>query len=361
MDYGFRLFTASLRQGHGQAAFNFTTTCGSADANYLDYATPLLQDLKEGWVAAASAPDDAVDDAMAKLLEEAAEGADMPATEQPSLKGKPLVKVDSVQRPDDRLMVVTFKYGRVSSHDEATGVRGRAEDVPLTDRAPTNLFRAVVLLPTAGDEGLVAVEAIGRSCPQLHFSSALLQTAKTAATSMDADGTKKVGTWWRLMLSPLVDIEHLERVMALHGRTSMELVKKEILPDRQRDKTTLKITAPELEMGQIERLKEVVRGWVSDRGKGKAVDERQGARQLAAVLGGPIEDLNVNDGLVVFGGDDQRPLKIRPSHIDDIFTYLQPKSERVASDSDFYRLVQERARRIERAAKLQLDWPVWTD
>jgi hypothetical protein len=84
------------------------------------------------------------------------------------------------------------------------------------------------------------------------------------------------------------------------------------------------------------------------------VDKGDALRELAAIVGPEIANLDFDDGYVVVQGTDGRTKRIRPGSLDDVFTY--PLREYIKEDRHFYVKVEDAIRSLENTAGLSIDW-----
>lgn len=188
--YGFKLLEIQLFRGRGQKPLDFGAPDGDTKNPEtaqitLPYLDLLLKDFapvdeteapesEEGTSMGDASTDEksSEDDAQAneETVETVAMGSDDVVGEDPDSgipeeegrKQLAVVRVKSAVRYQGAVLLDTV-YGIVGDHALAVDPEGKKDDTDLTSLATTRHYRALVIAPTSGKNGLLAVEVVSRS------------------------------------------------------------------------------------------------------------------------------------------------------------------------------------------------------
>jgi hypothetical protein len=198
-----------------------------------------------------------------------------------------------------RRLSLELKYGRVGNYSDAMGPMG---DTPISDKAPSRMYRAELLLPETEGSGLLAVEAISRSAPMTP-----LITWMGAASFIKEQGQ----VWWRLKATQATDAQYLADLIekSEHAEVSMKHVGIDEIGDRPR--TQYRLHAP---LSTRQRSHAV--DWVMDRIKGKG--SLEGMLQIVGVRS--TGDLDFTEGHIKLD-DGETTTRVGLSDVREIFTY----------------------------------------
>jgi uncharacterized protein (DUF58 family) len=160
----------------------------------------------------------------------------------------------------------------------------------------------------------------------------------------------------------LADEERLAEMIREGQAQTLVLVRHAITAGRTRAVKDVEITASLAVSGRMEQAVRVVQGWYQHnrqaRGGSEAgVTNEQGARQLAAIVGPNIADMDLDDGWVQIEDPDGQVKRVKPTQMTDVFTYRLSEDQPPVIPR-FYAAVRETALGLQPAAKLGIDWPV---
>lgn len=355
--YGYRLFTVELRKGFGRKAVDFADCGGS---HYIDFVPKFLARLAETKVGRPVLRSSSVTPGQASIDEPE-------ATESEGVYGESAFRVEDPLR-NDWAITGSIQAGNFGDHEIALGVPGETEDADLLNRAPVRRFRFVLVLPEKGTTGVLAVEAIGRSCPVDLFIRWISKASQDEALDNrgEEDGSSEP-CWWKMTANQMGDEEHLNEMIRSGKFGKVELVKLDVAADRKRNKEYLRLTAPSIEGGLVSEVAGVVKGWwertrqreiesLDQVSKPATVTDAEGAQQLAALIIKGVEGLDFDDGWVVLEEQNGRSNRISPSRMSEVFIYPLSVDDRV-SDVEFYRRVRLRAVRIGPSVPVVVEWP----
>lgn len=333
--YGFKLFTIQIYRCNRQKVAKFQDCDGE---HYRDIALRLLKSLSLSTAVGDPAlPDD-----------EREREADN--------YGNPAFRVDSVELRDNTIRA-RLQAGKFGSHERAIGEGDSTADLHISDRAASNEFRIVLAIPDEGDKGFLAVESIGRSCPHALLGKWLKKKSQEEGASEDSEGV-----WWRPSIKAIADEERLEQMINDGAAQKLVLVRHAIGVDGMRKTNELTITHSLASSGKFNEVKQVVRGWLIEEKERETPLERSvaqeiGVRQLAAIAGPEIENIQLDDGWVEIKDPDGQVKRVNPHHMADVFTY-RLSEDRAVVTPEFYDAVRDVAMSLQVAAKVAFDWPV---
>ncbi|MFF9023801.1 hypothetical protein [Streptomyces eurythermus] len=332
--YGYRLFGFQVFRGNRRTALDLSD-CGGEP--YVEIAERLLKALSVG-----TAIGDPTEQGQARLEESGA-------------NGQPAMRVEEVRVVDNTIRATVWA-GKFGSHEKAIGDDAES-DSDISDKAASNLHRVVLAFPDEGDRGILAVETIGRSCPVAPLVGWMKKKSREEATQGSDEGA-----WWRITVEALADEERLAEMIREGQAQKLVLVKHSVTAGRTRGIRDVEITASLAVTGRMDQTLAVVRDWyrrnketVGEPGAG--VSTAQGVRQLAAIVGPQIEDLDLDDGWVEIEDPDGQVKRVKPDQMTEVFTYRLSEHQPVVTPS-FYAAVRETALRLQVAAKIAIEWPV---
>lgn len=331
--YGYRLFSFQVFQGYKRTPVYLADCKGEP---YRAIVERLLKALSTG-----TAVGEPTDEGQAEITELGA-------------FGKPALRVEDVRLADDTIRATVWA-GKFGSHEKAIGDDAES-DTHIKDKAASNLFRVVFAFPENGTSGILAVETIGRSCPVAPITRWISKKSRDEV----AEGLSE-GAWWRLAVTPLADEERLAEMIREGQAQKLVLVRHATTAARTREVRDLEITASLAVSGRLDRIVEIVQGWY--RRNRQAPDEQggvsdeQGVRQLAAIVGPQVADMDLDDGWVQIEDPDGQVKRVRPTQMADVFTYRLSEGQPPVTPR-FYASVRETAMALQPAAKIGIDWPV---
>ncbi|MET8807205.1 hypothetical protein [Streptomyces sp. NPDC004546] len=332
--YGYRLFSFQVFRGYKRTPVNLADCKGGP---YQEIAESLLKVLSVGTVVG-----DPTDDSQAEVEEE-------------GTFGKQALRVEEIRVVDNTIRVTVWA-GKFGSHEKAIGdVAG--SDTDIKDKAASNLFRVVLAFPEEGDTGILAVETISRSCPVSQLTRWMAKKSRDEATQ----GTDE-GAWWRISVTPLADENRLAEMIREGQAQTLVLVRHSTTAGRTRAVKDVEITASLAVSGRMEQAVRVVQGWyqlnkLAGMNQESGLTNAQGARQLAAIVGPQIVDMELDDGWVQIEDPDGQVKRVRPTQMADVFTYRLSEDQPPVTPR-FYAAVRETALALQPAAKVGIDWPV---
>ncbi|MGW2300213.1 hypothetical protein [Streptomyces sp. NPDC001809] len=333
--YGYRLFGFQVFRGSRRTPLNLQD-CGGE--TYAEIAERLLKALSVG-----TAIGDPTDQGQARL-------------EESGSIGLPALRVNEVHVVDNTVRATVWA-GKFGSHEKAIGDDADS-DSDISDKAASNLHRVVLAFPDTGTTGILAIETIGRSCPIGPLAGWLKKKSREEATQGSTEGA-----WWRITVEPLADEDRLEEMIKEGQAQKLVLVKHSITAGRTREIKDVEITASLAVTGRMEETVKVVRGWYRRRNREEignpdtAVSTAQGVRQLAAIVGPQVENMDLDDGWVEIQDPDGQVKRVKPNQMTEVFTYRLSDDQPVVTPT-FYAAVRETAIGLQPAARVAIEWPV---
>ncbi|MFB8214622.1 hypothetical protein [Streptomyces anulatus] len=327
--YGYRLFTFQVYRGFKRTPLDLADCKGDP---YQEIAESLLKTLSVGTVVG-----EPTEEGQAEVEVEGA-------------FSKPALRVEEVRIVDNTIRATVWA-GKFGSHEKAIGdVAG--SDTDIKDKAASNLFRVVLAFPEEGDIGILAVETIGRSCPVAQLTRWMTKKSRDEATQ-GADE----GAWWRICVTPLADENRLAEMIREGQAQRLVLVRHATTAGRTRVVRDIEITASLAVSSRMDKAVQIVQGWYRHKRQMEedpAVTDEEGARQLAAIVGPQVADMDLDDGWVQIEDPDGQ---VKPSQMTDVFTYRLSEDQPPVTPR-FYASVRETAVGLQPAAKVGIDWPV---
>ncbi|WP_159031267.1 hypothetical protein [Streptomyces acidiscabies] len=332
--YGYRLFTFQVFRGFKRTPLDLADCKGEP---YQEIAESLLKILSAG-----TAVGDPTDDGQAEVEEE-------------GTFGKPALRVEEVRTVDNTIRATVWA-GKFGSHEKAIG-DATESDADIREKAASNLFRVVLAFPEEGNIGILAVESIGRSCPVAPLIRWMTEKSRDEATQGSNESA-----WWRISVSPLADEDRLAEMIREGQAQTLVLVRHTITAGRTRTVKDVEITASLSVSGRMEKAIQVIQEWYrrskqAEENEEASISNRQGAKQLAAIVGPQIADMDLDDGWVQIEDPDGQVKRVRPTHMTDVFTYRLSEDHPLVTPR-FYAAVRETALGIQPAAKVGIAWPV---
>lgn len=352
--YGFRLFEIELRELNGRKPVPFEDCAGE---HYSVIAHRILKrSIGKTVVEDRKADPDAIDDGL----------------EGDPFAGRRGVRVMKVKRHGHTIWA-DILVGRFGEQEIAQGAPGVTEDSEIKGRAPSDIYRFGFYFPDDGTRGVVAVEDISRKCPIDLVRNLLRDESKKDAEAKANKKPKpgeeeKVPKWWKLIITPMIDQEQVERMIERGKSQRVELKKHSIGAGRGRDALEYEFSAPGLTDTQRNELAGLIADWgraqirrrrapAAERAKMDVPSNSEGARALAAIFGQQVEALDFDDGYVVVVDDEGKSKNISPTQLNEVFTYPLNRNGR-PSDVAFHGRSRQTAQRLARAAKLTgMEWP----
>ncbi|WP_428934360.1 hypothetical protein [Streptomyces sp. ACT015] len=330
--YGYRLFTFQVYRGFKRTPLDLADCKGDP---YQEIAESLLKTLSVGTVVG-----EPTEEGQAEVEVEGA-------------FGKPALRVEEVRIVDNTIRATVWA-GKFGSHEKAIGdVAG--SDTDIKDKAASNLFRAVLAFPEEGDTGILAVETIGRSCPVAQLTRWMTKKSRDEATQ----GANE-GAWWRISVTPLADENRLAEMIREGQAQRLVLVRHATTAGRTRVVRDIEITASLAVSSRMDKAVQIVQSWYRRKRQmeeAPAVTDEEGARQLAAIVGPQVADMDLDDGWVQIEDPDGQVKRVKPSQMTDVFTYRLSEDQPPVTPR-FYASVRETAVGLQPAAKVGIDWPV---
>lgn len=331
--YGFRLFTFEVFRGARQTPVSLQD-CGGE--SYGEIAQRILKDLSAG-----TAFGDPTDQGQTRI-------------EEAGPNGFPALRVEHVSVVDNTVRAKVWA-GKVGSHEKAIGDDADS-DTDIADKAASNVFHVIFAFPDNGTTGILAVETIGRSCPVSSLTGWMKRKSREEATQ----GTSE-GSWWRIKTKPIADEERLAEMIREGQAQKLVLIRNSVTPGRTREVRDVEITASLAVTGRMDEALKVVRGWYRD--TRKATDESQpgvstaqGVRQLAAIVGPEVENMDLDDGWVAIQDPDGQIKRVRPNQMTEVFTY-RLSEDRAPVTGEFYAAVRGTALGLQPAVMVAIEWP----
>ena len=343
--YGFRLFTASLYSRTTQK--NKVPYCDKKGWSYVNHLCQVL-DSQVGTVLRGTPHDSSKFE----------DSEDLDTNED--YKKLPLFRLLSFRRISATTLIMEFESGRRSGHSNAIADPSDegAEDLDIANHYPARTFRAILLTPTKGTNGILAVESISRACPSasiskwLSYWSELYSSVHTDSSSADSVSVP----WWTLRIKNLTDDETQERYIKRGVIDEIRVQKHSVSNDRKRQKLDYALKAQFVSSDQRRTLGGLMRGWFSTSKNGKHNDDSRAAKEVAAIIGKEFSDADFTDVEVSVTDPDTKQRKtMKPNDFADVFVY--PVCEDVLPDEKTLLIsVRGRIEKLSKTAKTTLDW-----
>lgn len=331
--WGVRLYEIELARGRGVKAQPFVEKTADGEWSYRDYAHRILaKKVGKPQRGLPLSPD-----------------ADPPTPQE--LREKPVVALLRIEKKG-RHTLGELDYGRTNGHDKAIPHPDVANQdaLDITDYAPTRPYRFALIIPESGTVGILAVESISGACPARYIVQWLRKWSMDDAAKKDSKSplpNGKVRPWWRLRAEPIGDPKQLMNFIDESEAESMVLVHRRVTGGRLRKDEKFRVEA-QVQSGMSGKVMKAVQDAI----RVKAGDGGM-AKELAALLGDELQDVDFDDGWVVI--DTELGLRqVSPSRLPDVFTY--PVANYRPTDKQFLDETSLRAKALmsEQAATLKL-------
>jgi hypothetical protein len=323
MTYGFRLYSAKLAEETHYTPRFWKTPKFEFAAHILDVESALLQQPSGAANGRLVWPNPHPADLVLQELNDVSS-----PISSAMHKGDMVGRLNGITVCHPRRISIEVTIGRVGVFDMAMG----QQDDPLTDRAAARQYRAVLMLPADDEEeGLLAVETIGRTTPVGEVVNLLaLGSRYHSLTSGEP--------WYRLRTEQVADPERLDEILS---EDAAEVVLTRTYVDGSGDRRRSK----DLRLEGTVSLKHrsTLRSWL---GLGSSDRKAKGLGGMLEILGeeGTLNDVGFNDGFVRIGSG-VNSTKVRLGDMADRFTY--PIQEDVRPDSNTWdRAIRDRARTL---------------
>ncbi|MGI9149856.1 MAG: hypothetical protein ACR2IK_25480 [Chloroflexota bacterium] len=333
--YGYRLFELAVYEGRKRAPLNFAECQG---AHYFSHARRWLK----------SAQDETFAGPVVALRHE--------DTTELDNTGRQLLLVDGL-RGGANMLFGSVMASKVGSIPSAIGVPGVSLNLSLKDHGPgREPSRFAILLPDGPGLGLVAVESVGRSCPSGAIRYALTQMSIRDWVASGADAQEDTQAHLRAKLTPISDPEHLEKVVAANHAAEIKLTRRGTGFGRGRENKELEVFAAAVSVKSATKVIDLLKAWREAKKSGNEVSDRQGAAELAQIVGGDaLAELEFDEGSLTL--DDNGRLKmVTPALSEEIFTY--PLGRRL-SDKEWFFAVAAQAQSTVQGSEVAVAWPAW--
>ncbi|WP_162893260.1 hypothetical protein [Microbacterium halotolerans] len=230
----------------------------------------------------------------------------------------PTIRVEEMSIKSSRVDFVV-RVGRRGSHDLAIGTRVE-QDVALEELASTNPFHVSLYLPTTGADAVLVSEARSRSSAGYQLLK-LISVVSFELASMDGDADNQ--RWWRLMSSPVGDMERLEEVLTKGNGLAFQLERRNAPRGKARSSSEIVLRRNGLPAGALSSIKSMVLGWAKLDVPADYDPAPIGTpvEQLASLVGVEINPSDFNDGSLSYDDAEGRTQTIRPSNVNDVFIY----------------------------------------
>jgi hypothetical protein len=318
-NYGLRLVGVELHKGRA-----WKTLEDFGDVDGTDYLDVVVGDLADAARSDPTADDD---------QENGDESGDGPE----SLPA--VLRVEAVQRLKAAILL-TVRYGMVGDHDKAVHPLGKRADQDLTGLATTRRYRAVLITPPTGTQGILAVESVGRSHPTQSIPKLLR--------------SKNAGQWGIRTRATVADEAAVNQLKQNGSAGQVHLYRYTPGSDSARGRRPKEIDVT-VNLGGDDKLSkkllEQVSSWVNLPGKDK-INAKHEAQAVAAIVWQEAKDLPFdNTSVSVRLGNRSKTL--RPLDASQGFVYdLGPVR---LDDDDFISEVSETVQPL--LASLDMDMP----
>lgn len=256
---------------------------------------------------------------------------------------RPCFRVEDVSELGSSGLVVKVRYGRHKDEDLGVALSdGSIADTPLSDLAPTRSYRVVILPPTTGTTGLLAVESIGGACPTMYVTKWIRRWMYDRAQA--ARGHES--NWYKLRAFAAADPDRLKKYLDSAALDHAVLIRRSVTGSRLRSDEVFRIEAG-IFANSEEDLRELAQGVLvreTDESEGErddlltdpalatvtdALDEggddivaadASFATAMGGLLGGGLGELTYDDGYLVLDTDTGKE-SVSPSRLPEVFTY----------------------------------------
>ncbi|QFG08102.1 hypothetical protein SEA_PCORAL7_42 [Gordonia phage PCoral7] len=334
--YGIRFYKVELFNGNKQTPLSFIEEDGGKSWRYGEHLATVLERFKENQVRGfprSQTPD--------------GESVDQ-------IRKKTAMVFNAVDRRGPNTVVAEYRVGRSDDFDRAYPAPDleTSDYLELNGYAPARPYRAVLMVPPEGEVGMLAVEAIGRTCPYEFFTKWATKWSRDYQAELDSSDPlddDKVRAWWRLKPTPLGSKSQL--VDFIKGGTIEELILINHYIDKTRNERQERFRVKaKVRTGQRpwakKRLNEVF----------EVDSDEVFARQLAENFGNSVEHLDIDDGYVVVR-TEAGVKNISPSRMPEVFTY--PVSDDRPTMEEFLTAVKRHAIPLAKVIDAQVDFDSW--
>ncbi|MCK8674142.1 hypothetical protein M1M07_23900 [Rhodococcus sp. HM1] len=257
-----------------------------------------------------------------------------------------MLELRSVKQLGDHIFGA-LRYGRPAGHDWAVPTASHAGQTPinLTSYAPTRTYRFALMFPSAGHEGVLAVEAVSGACPSKHLVNWARYWSQEDATM---NGTPDA--WYKLNAWGLADPQQVQSFLQSSTVEEMVLIKKSVGASRMTRREEFRITSRLDPASKSRSLKKLEGVLLNQKNDADLADE------LAQELGTGVAALGLDDAWLVI--DTGRGKKhVSPSRMPEIFTY--PISSSRPSDQEIRNEIRTQITRIASVAHATIGFTGW--
>ncbi|WP_127480879.1 hypothetical protein [Nocardioides pantholopis] len=327
-DHGFKLFLVKVHQGFGHTPVNLAKTGDQLDKHFAeticDIVTPELAVTLDG----------------RPILVEM-DGGDVRLSPTNELR----CRWDACQRSATHVSFV-FRYGRVGDFDVAMGA---TSEVPIDDKATTRPYRVELLLPPAGDTGVLAVETVGVSHPTEMFTRWAGLHSKRRSKKLETAALTP--PWWRWILDPYPDPKQLDALIQNGSKVTLELTK---YKPTAGGNGTYKDLVLIQEVHTQSKLKQTITTLTSWAKSGSQVNA---ASDVSSLVNQSVGGLGFTDGEIVIEDKTGRRKRLTPTKMDDVFIYPIPAAKGNRPTAGQWEAeVRSKIADLAAEKKLQLDW-----
>ncbi|MBB1023331.1 MULTISPECIES: hypothetical protein [unclassified Dietzia] len=292
---------------------------------------------------------------------------------------RPCFRVESVSELGTNNLMLQVRYGR--HKDEDLGVplgEDSTDDTPLGDLAPTRAYRVVILPPTAGTTGLLAVESIGGACPTMYVLKWIRRWMYDRAQATLGHENE----WYKLRAFAAADHDRLKKYLNQAALDHAVLIRRSVADSRLRSDEIFRIEAGIFDNSEAD-LRELAKGVLvreSDEAEGErddllddpsladevgqAIEEEDSiaaadatfASAMGSLLGGGLGELTYDDGYLVLDTDTGKEA-VSPSRLPEVFTY--PVSSDRPSDAGLRAEIKVKALSIRKEIGATIDLSSW--
>lgn len=338
--YGYRLFKLELCENSGNTSRPFEVEA-NADKGIVERSFPdHLQDMlaTNTGVKQRGLPRRAVDEAQEESAQE-----------------DPVFRLVGMDRVDRGNIAVVVEDGQNRGWDKAMAFDPDGSDLELGNHAPYRAYRGVVVMPSTGKSGVLALECIDKHCPV----TPLVRWSKwwSQRISVEADDGR---SYWRLRANVLTDDQQL-RDLLREGRLEEVVLRKleTATTTRGRRPESLRLSASLRDGSRTSLVRELLLGWAaraSSTEEGARQTNTEGAGQLSALIGPDVEKLDFNDGYVRVSGTGGNK-NISPERMSEVFTYVLGND--LPSDRQLYDAMKVRLLALSVQENMGLDLSLW--
>lgn len=257
-------------------------------------------------------------------------------------KGDPRIRFLAHETKCSGYIFFKVEYGRIGRYPKALD-RKRSKDSTIAGQATAHTYRCLLMLPSDGKVGMLAVEDIYRNSPAKYLPNWI------SRASEDRREREKGTTVARRMgATPVQDLERLRAMIEGPNDVKLRLSKKTVSGSSKRKVTDVQLEAKvrgEADRSDLLQWAKKFSGQDSDL-------QGNGVAEMTELVDATLDGIGFTDAVIVVQDDDQTK-KIGPDVLDDVFVY-QIDPDEPPGDNEWIAAVVSLARGTQVAVPLEL-------